>query len=521
MKLSTIKDKQHNFIKTLNKYLIMPYYEEIEWELLQKERIFEDFEWTFELPFEMMHIKKLKIYRDDFYNISLKIKCVVDENFFKEIGPLVMIKFIKIKSKFCSDEYLIEYLDVLKYTSFYENSSIFLNISLSATKIMFNPNVNENIAWIKEWYLNGPSSKIIFPRTTEFSKKEIYEKELYNPPQELNDGSKFKIETNKIGSTSHNYIFCKLNDAENIIIGRVPDEMAPDWSNNISISYNSEKYVNNTNIRGNIENIVSFVFGKKLIKVAESYYDSKGNKIKEKIYNPFIDQKINIKNICKSNGKFPIPIHRYHREDVELVISDLINSFIENKVDFSQMFVNYWASSFLPPESKIMLLAASLESLKNKWFKSENSKSRGVIIDKPLFRILIKDIKNSFNLIFGECDQIKDNFGGLNMLSINKGFETFFEEIGIDFGEVELGAIRARNNPVHGNDIDSETYRELIIYAEVYQVLVNRVILTLLDFDGLYNIHDFVDPVQILEKIPYSLEELRDDVYQLKTYDVD
>ena len=116
---------------------------------------------------------------------------------------------------------------------------------------------------------------------------------------------------------------------------------------------------------------------------------------------------------------------------------------------------------------------------------------------------------------------IKDNFGGLNRLSINKGFEAFFEEIGMDFGEVELEAIKARNMPVHGKDIDTETYRKLIIYAEVYQILVNRVILTLLDFDGLYNIHDFVDPVQILEKIPYSLEELRDDVYQLKTYDVD
>lgn len=138
-----------------------------------------------------------------------------------------------------------------------------------------------------------------------------------------------------------------------------------------------------------------------------------------------------------------------------------------------------------------------------------------------MFRILIKDIKNSFNLIFGECDQIKDNFGGLNRLSINKGFEIFFEEIGIDFGEVELGAIKARNKPVHGRDIDSETYRELIIYSEVYQILVNRVILTLLDFDGLYHIHDFVDPVQISQKIPYSIEELRDDVYQLKTYDVD
>lgn len=499
----------------------MPYYEEIEWELLQKERIFKYDTWKFELPFEMMHIKELKIYRDDFYKISLKIKCVVDENFLKEVGPLVMIKFIKIKSDFYPDEYLIEYLEVLKYTSFYENSSFALNISLSATKIMFNPNVNENIAWVKEWYLNGPSSKITFPRTTDFSKKEIYEKELYNPPKELIDGRKFKIETNKIESTSNNYIFCKLNDAENIIIGRVPDGMAPDWSNNISISYNSEKYVNNKKIRDNIGNIISFVFGKKLIKVAESYYDSKGNKIKEKIHNPFINQKINIKNICKTDDKFPIPIHRYQREDVELIISDLINSFIENKVDFSQMFVNYWSSSFLPHESRIILLAASLESLKNKWFESENSKSRGVIIDKPLFRILIKDIKNSFNLIFDECQMIKDNFGGLNRLSLNKSFETFFEEIGMDFGEVELGAIKARNNPVHGNDIDTETYLELIIYADVYQILVNKVILTLLDFDGLYNIHDFVDPVQISQKIPYSLEELRDDVYQFKTYDVD
>ena len=37
------------------------------------------------------------------------------------------------------------------------------------------------------------------------------------------------------------------------------------------------------NLRGNIENIISFVFGRKLVKIGESYYDSKGNKIKEKI----------------------------------------------------------------------------------------------------------------------------------------------------------------------------------------------------------------------------------------------
>ena len=227
------------------------------------------------------------------------------------------------------------------------------------------------------------------------------------------------------------------------------------------------------------------------------------------------------KKSSASANNLPIPIHKYPHKDIELIIRDLINSFTEKDIDFSSMFTNYWNSSFLPTESRIILLAASLESMKNKWFESQNSKSKGVIIDKPLFKILIKDIKNSFDLIFDECKMLKDNFGGLNRLSINKGFEVFFEEIGMEFGEVELEAIKARNKPVHGNDIDTETYRDLIIYTEVYQILVNKVILTLLDFDGLYHVHDFAEPVQISDKIPYSLEELRDDIYQLKTYDID
>lgn len=498
----------------------MPYYEEIEWEILQNELIFKDSEWVFEFPFKMTNIKEMKINREEFYNISIEI-CFIDKKLPNEIKQFEIIDFIKIKSKFSSEEYLIKTLNISEYTSYYENSNIFLKISLSSTKIIFNPEISENVAWIKEWYLNGPNSKIIFPRATTYSKKEIYEKRLYNPVHELREGCEFKIEIDKKSSTSRNYIFCKLNDAENIIIGKTPNEMIPKWSTNISISYNSEKYINNKKLRDDVENLVSFVFGRKLFKIAESYYDSNGKKIREEIYNPTIDQKLNIKNICKSSNKFPIPIQRYQHRDIELIMSNIINSFTEQDIDFSSVFVNYWNSSFLPTESRIILLAASLESLKNKWFNSQNSKSKGVIINKSLYRILIKDIKNSFDLIFGECKMINDNFGGLNRLSLNKSFEVFFKEIGMDFGEVELGAIKARNDPVHGNDINDETYRDLIIYTEVYQILLNRVILTLLGFDGLYHINDFVGPVQISEKIPYSLEELRDDIYQLKSYEID
>lgn len=499
----------------------MQYYEEIEWELLQQEKIFKDSEWTFKFPFKMINIKEIKINRDEFYNILLEIKCFANEKLPDEIKQFEVIDFIKIKSNFSSEEYLIKNLNITKYTSYHENSIAFLNIFLSPTHILFNLKHSEDVAWIKEWYLNGPNSKIIFPKSTTYSKKDIYEKILNHPVPDLKEGSTFKKEIKKQESISLNYIFCKLNNTENIIIGKVPDKMNPKWSTNISISYNSKKYINDKDLRDNIENIVSFVFGRKLIKIGESYYDSKGNKIKEKIYDPHINQKLNIKNICASPNKLPIAVHRYPPKDIELIMRNLINSFNEQEIDLSQMFTNYWNSTFLPIESRIILLAASLESLKNKWFDSKNSKSKGVIINKPLFRILIKDIKHSFNLIFNECDMIKDNFGGLNRLSINKGFEVFFEEIGMEIGDVELGAIKARNKPVHGNDLDAETYQDLIIYTEVYQILVNRAILTLLHFEGLYHINDFVEPVQLSDKIPYSLEELRDDIFIIETYDID
>ena len=60
-----------------------------------------------------------------------------------------------------------------------------------------------------------------------------------------------------------------------------------------------------------------------------------------------------------------------------------------------------------------------------------------------VYFVSVKNLTDEFNLIFNECKMIKDNFSGLNQLSINKGFEVFFEEIEMEFGDVELGAIKA------------------------------------------------------------------------------
>ena len=156
----------------------------------------------------------------------------------------------------------------------------------------------------------------------------------------------------------------------------------------------------------------------------------------------------------------------------------------------------------------------------NKWFKSANSKRKTRIIEKSTYKKLIKDIRPIFEEKFGECELIMNNFNQMNELSINKSFERFFKEIGLKVGDVEIEAIKSRNDPVHGNDLDTETICNLIVYSKIYQVMLNRVILILLNYEGEYVFTNLIQPILISDKIPYTLETLRDEVFEIKYYDI-
>ena len=296
---------------------IMPYYNEIEWENLQEEKRFTSGKWNFEFPFEMPKIKHVLIKRDESYNILINIECEMNRKLPNEIKENLYT--IKIRGKYSSEGYVLKNCHLFEQITSVENSHGIFTLKLTVTSILFDSGVNSEVAWIKEWYLNGPHNHRIFHRTTTFSKKEIYNKELHNPVPELQTVKPFKIETNHVSSTHRNYMFCKLNDDENIIISLVPDEMKPDWSDNICLQYSSKKHMDDINLRRDIENIISFIFGRKLIKIAESHYDINGNKIKETMIDPFINNNLDIKNICESSDNFPIPIYDYSRDSSESI----------------------------------------------------------------------------------------------------------------------------------------------------------------------------------------------------------
>lgn len=499
----------------------MPYYNKIEWENLQEEKKFTPGKWNFEFPFEMPKIKHVLIKRDESYNILINIECEMNRKLPNEIKENSYT--IKIRGKYSSEGYVLKNCHLFEQITSVENSHGIFTLKLTVTSILFDSGVDGEVTWIKEWYLNGPHNHRIFHRTTTFEKKEIYNKQLDNSVPELQTANPFEIETNHVSSTRRNYMFCKLNDDENIIISLVPDEMKPAWSDNICLQYSSKKHMDDINLRRDIENIISFIFRRKLIKIAESYYDINGNKIKETMIDPFINNNLDIKNICESSDNFPIPIYDYSRDSSESIMTNMINSFISKKetLDFTSMFINYWSSTFLPSESRIILLAASLESLMNKWFDSINSKRSTVIIEKSKYKQLIKDIRPVFLETFEGHTQIINNFNQLNRLSINKSIELFFEEINLDMGDIEKNALYSRNDPVHGNDIDHDTFSDLMIYVEIYRIILNRVILKLLDYNGDYILNNLIEPIPVTNKLPFSLDELKNDIYEIKYYDTE
>ena len=157
----------------------------------------------------------------------------------------------------------------------------------------------------------------------------------------------------------------------------------------------------------------------------------------------------------------------------------------------------------------------------NKWFDSVDSKRSTVIIEKSKYKQLIKDIRPLFLETFGEYTQIINKFDQLNKMSINKSMELFFEEINVEMGDIERNAIYSRNKPVHGNDMGTETFSDIMIYSEIYRIILNRVILTLLDYNGDYILNNFVASIPITNKIPFSLDELKNNIYEIKYYDID
>jgi hypothetical protein len=502
---------------------IIPYLNRIEWESLHESINFiglgvDNLPRFFPKSVDNSNIENINISRDENYRIQCKInfKDIKSEEFNDLLDCIHNPKLSKC-------HWNMNFFDYPKQQLLLENckgkgiigSMLNSNFLMSADSMRRLFSMNP-VDWITEWYINAPN--LLYPRKTSRTLDYTYKRsrdDLGNGNPKFNKRSlvenslKSVIKTQEKNITSLDYMFIEFEDKNgddmSFIIHSVPDLYYPKWSRKIGIDYRPEWNIPNNSEREKITEIVSFIFGHQLIKIGETKFDANSKPIEELLISPNIDPEINLKNLSKNPSIDPIK-HIYNstypsKDSIETLLNQLIPSYINkrDKLYLDEVLRRYWLSQSLPSYARMVILAGGLELLSGCWHKSPESKSKGELLPKETFEIFTDDIKSfkdkldklkSGNENNNDFDKIilrvYQKIGDLNKMGTKAGIINFLQEIKLNIGNEEIKAIDCRNEPAHGNILNSNNFKKLKKYEEAYRTLINRVILKVLGYDGDY-----------------------------------
>jgi hypothetical protein len=308
-------------------------------------------------------------------------------------------------------------------------------------------------------------------------------------------------------------------DAIKFIIARVPNSFGPGWSRNICVEYRKEfGPIPDSEKREAISEIVSFVLGTQLLNAGFTEYDHEWQTLTlfaktswGGAYSRSVSEGIPISPVNLGIRSFIIK-----EEKIEELLCGLIPKYLDlrDKRRLKEALWRYWISRDTPPGADLPVLSSALEIIMKAWFDSEESKSTKFYMPQKEFNKLIgeglKNIEGKLDeyienktksleqgntdlLEIQEIKELKNTVIGKvrnsNQKSLTKQYPAFFKGIGLKTGEIEDGAIRARNQMAHGdndnNGKEEESEKERM-YTYAYQTLFHRVFLKLLGYEGNY-----------------------------------
>lgn len=360
---------------------------------------------------------------------------------------------------------------------------------------------------LKEWFINGSNNTTFI-----ILGNEKYEYEISQVIKGTWGSLEFEND-DKLNQISHYGRFAHIKYKDTAFdIDLVGAGYGPDWSNNISITYN-QKYgrIPSEEERGIIHDYLSFIIGKRLIYIGESSYDGQGNKIGFVMEAPN-NLGFDIRELCSKSPTPPIQ-HTYRNvKDFITIIEKQLDSFEEiyNKLNLKSFFLSYWYAKGILKPYDLPILAGALEELIRQWYKNIEKNKDTVLIKKAEFNKRIKPVKELVIEQFkdtGYEQRMLDSIGNINRMSVTERFENFFIGINMPVGKEERKAMAARNRPAHGNiSYDIDSYKNQILQSEIYDRIIARIILCLINYDGEYIDYGMVGYPQKNIKVPSGKE---------------
>ncbi|WP_296789795.1 hypothetical protein [uncultured Methanobrevibacter sp.] len=352
---------------------------------------------------------------------------------------------------------------------------------------------------IKEFYLNSVRYKDIFSRVTNYYKDEKFLKVREWEEDKLNE---LKGISPKMSAGDH--LLLDLDEFSFIL--QDIREFGPKWSNKLCIEYQRQFNIPSEEIRQKNREILSFLLGKHLIKVGETYFDNQNRIIKEIAMLPSFSPRINLKEACKrievpaiSPNNFPM------FNPLEKDLSRLIDAYLsENEIDLSYVLEYMTFSTTIPTEHEIIVIGGCLDELADIWFNSSKSDSVGELIKKDEFDILLKECLPIINeKLVNHPDVFKNIHEGYKITGYQK-VKKFLDEVGISQGNAEKKARGYRNISAHGHEMSDETRLKMIYLTDVYRTFLNRIILKILGFEVYFDLTNYMN-IQIGDHLPNNI----------------
>jgi hypothetical protein len=331
---------------------------------------------------------------------------------------------------------------------------------------------------LREWYLNGPSQRA----SIESAEQKILRqcsKERFLSNEKLDLAENFGP-----CCLSKHYLWGKNSDYK-FLLAKVPIEESK-WSTNIQIEYHKDwGKIPEPDERLKIEELCSFVFGKHLLSLGYTAYDSDENIVEVYAHSPWGQD---AKTFCSQPEYPPIRIHDYPPGDAEKIVNFLLPKYAElnEMLCLQEALWNYWISFDIPVGTNLPIIASALETIIDNWYKSKNTKSRGFYLDPEKFEEIIKDnvldLKGKLEGI-ENGQKIIDNVRRANAFGIMERYRKFFEEIELRISPVEWEAIMGRHAFVHGHvHFDTTDWKQVIRQVNTLHTLFNRTLLKILGY---------------------------------------
>jgi hypothetical protein len=439
--------------------------------------------------------KKIVINRDNHYKLQALLFLKSDSGYFeKEAEKSVPGSLIKLFNVTGSEEYGETYYSL---ESCYiagthisqegdEESLCEANLEVQGLKVKHHTGT-EGVS-LTEWYINGPRDNFVFPNRTERKMlSKIFRERSVSRGEKIHS---IEVTGGDAESISFDFLRIRAGDLQ-FLITEVPVGLGPNWSTNIGIEYRKEwGGIPSSEDRDKISELCSFIFGHQLLSVGYTLYGEGYMLVEEYARNPWGGHP---ESLCSKPDYPPIRINMASsRGKAEDLISQLLPKYFELRDSYhlKDALWLYWITREMAVGTNLPLLAAAVEVIMNGWFKSTQTRSHGVYMEKAHFDSLLRDEMTAIKeKLEGEMyrDRVINRLQDAYLMGVTDRFRFFFEEIVLVVNENEWEAIKARHDIAHGRlATKDEAWEKMVQNTNAYETLLNKIILKLLGYSGDY-----------------------------------